>query len=109
MGPLSTVVYPDVLRIISATTFTGAYQPVGGPLAQSARIVKFQNNTTSTVVISWDGVNGHDFLPAGSFLLIDVSSNKENAISFEIQQGTQFYVLGTVGTGNFYISNYFGK
>lgn len=109
MSNLSTVIYPEPIREISATTFNGTFLPVGTPLVNPCRLIRFLNNTNVAVSISWDGINTHDFLPAGSFLLLDIASNKENAVSFDIQAGTQFYVAGLTGTGNFFISNYFGK
>lgn len=108
MSSQSSVIYPDILRTINAATFTGSYQPVGTALAQPARIVKFLNNTTVGVTVSWDGINAHEYLPSNSFVLLDVSTNKESTNQFEIEQGTQFYVLAASGTGSFYISNYFG-
>jgi hypothetical protein len=99
---------PDVLRSIDSATFTGSYQTVGGVLTHNARVVKFTNNSTSLVTISWDGSVDHDVLPAGSFLLIDVTTNRD-AVEDQclVGIGTQFYVKGSVGTGLFYISNYY--
>jgi hypothetical protein len=109
MTSLSTVIIPDVLRSINSTTFTGSYQAVGAALGFATRIVKFTNNSTVGVTISWDGINAHEFLPANSFLLLDVTTNHENALTFLIQKGTQFYVSASAGTGLFYISCYYGK
>lgn len=110
MSSLSTIIYPDVLRIISAAGFNGTFQAVGTPLTHATRVIKFQNYTNVPVAISWDGTTTHEFLPPNSFLLLDVSTNKENALTFGIAQNTQFYVLGTAaGTGDFYISSYYGK
>jgi hypothetical protein len=109
MSALSTVILPDVLRSINSATFTGAYLPIGTPLAFSVRIIKFTNLSTSTCTISWDGINPHEIIPSGGFVLLDVSSNRENAQFFEIQMGTQFYVSGAVGTGDVYISCYYGR
>lgn len=109
MGALSTVIVPDVLRSIEATTFTGNFLPIGTPLAYSMRIIKFQNFTNQTVFISWDGVNENDVLPPGAFTLLDISANKENAVYLEIEKGTQFYVQANAGTGFFYITCLYGK
>lgn len=110
MGALSTIILPDVLRSIDATTFNGALQPVGGPLTHSARIIRFLNDTNMGCFLSWDGTTICEYLPPGSFLLLDTAANKENSQVFDIQAGTQFYVNGmAAGTGNFYISNYYGK
>lgn len=108
MGALSTKILPDTLRSIDSATFTGSYQAVGTALTKPTRIVKFTNNSTVAVTISWDGTNDHEFLPAGSFLLIDVSSDKETSGIFEIGANTQFLVKGSAGTGSVYISTYYG-
>jgi hypothetical protein len=108
MSSQSSVIFPDVLRSINAATFTGSYQPVGAALEQPCRLIKFVNNTTVGVTISWDGINAHDYIPSNSFALYDVSTNRESTQQFEIEQGTQFYVLGSSGTGSLYITVFFG-
>ena len=99
--------YPDVLRSINSTTFTGSYQKVGTALAYPVRIVKFMNLSGVDVTVSWDGVNDHDVIAAGGFLLLDVSSNRETANQCTIAAGTQFYVKASASTGLFYISVYY--
>lgn len=109
MGALSTVILPDPIRTINSATFTGSYQTVGTPTTKTMRIVKFTNLSNVTVTLSWDGVNDHEILPANSFDLFDVAGNRESSDIFEVQIGTQFYAKGSAGTGNFYISCYYGK
>ncbi len=109
MGALSTVILPDILRSIDSATFTGTYQPVGTPLIYPTRLIRFLNTSNVGVTVSWDGINAADYLPANSFLLLDISTNHENSLVFEIQIGTQFYVMGSTGTGLFYISTYYGR
>jgi hypothetical protein len=108
MGALSTKVLPDTIRSIDSATFTGSYQAVGTKLTYPTRIIKFTNNSTVLATLSWDGTNDHEVLPAGSFVLLDVSSDKETAGIFEVGANTQFYVKGSAGTGLFYISTYYG-
>ena len=95
---------PDSLRSISSTTFTGAYQAVGAALSRPIRIVKFLNDSSVGVTLSWDGTNDHDYLPAGSFILYDLTSNETQFPGFFIPVGTQFYVKGAAGVRSFYIS-----
>lgn len=109
MPALSTVLLPDTLRSIDSATFTGNYLAVGTPLLQGARIVKFTNATSVAVTISWDGINDAEYMPSNSFTLLDVSANRENSQYIEIRTGTQFYAKGASGTGNFYISVYYGR
>lgn len=103
----SIKIFPETLRSIAASTFTGSYQVCGSVLAHPSRIVKFTNNTATTVTISWDGTNDHEILPTTSFVLLDVSTNREISDIFNIAAGVQFYVKGSVSTGTFYISSYY--
>lgn len=109
MPGLSTVLLPDTLRSIDSATFTGSYQAVGTALTKGARIIKFTNNSTVGVTLSWDGINDADYIPLNSFLLLDVSGARENSQFMEIQSGTQFFVKGSAGTGSVYISVYYGR
>lgn len=101
------IITPDTIRSIDSATFTGSYQTVGTTMAHPVRIIKFTNNSTVFATISWDGTHDHDVLPAGSFLLLDVTGNEQNTNGFFIPVGTQFYVKGAAGTGLFYISTYY--
>lgn len=109
MSFLSIRMFPEALRTFNSATFTGSYQAMGVPLANSIRLVKWTNTANVNVTISWDGVNDHEILPAGSFVLLDVSSNREVANQFEIQNGLQFYVKGSAGIGSVYMSAYYGS
>lgn len=95
----------ETLRSIDSATFTGSYQAVGTPLAHSASIVKMINNSDELVTISVDGINDVDVLPANSFWLYDITSNTpthgDDAIF--IQEGTQYLVKGSAGTGLVYL------
>lgn len=109
MGSLQQSLYPNPLRSIDSSTFTGSYQALGSTLPNASRIIKITNNSTVLITISWDGVNDHEILPPNSFLLLDVSSNKEVSSICEIPQGTQFLVKASAGTGLVYLSSYFAR
>lgn len=106
---LSTKLQPDVLRSIDSASFTGSFQAIGTALTNSTRIIKITNNSAVLVLISWDGVNANEVLPAGSFILIDVSSNKEMGNILEIPEGTQFFASGSASTGLVYLSSYYAR
>jgi len=108
MGSLSSRLYPEPLRSVAASTFSGAYVTLGTPFVHSIRIMKLTNNANVDVTVSWDGINDHEYLPAGSFLLLDVATNKEASVTFEIAQNTQLSVKGSAGTGSVYLSAYYG-
>jgi hypothetical protein len=100
------VMIPDTIRSIDSATFSGAYQAIGGPLTRPIRIFKFVNNSNALVTISWDGVNAHDILPAGSFFLYDITANHSNVEGTQgqyVRVGTQFYVKGAAGVGSVYL------
>lgn len=107
MAGLDIRLKPEALRSINTATFTGAYLPVGTPLANASRIVKFTNNSNRDITISWDGIVDVEFVPMGSFLLIDVASNRQFTAELCIPEGTQFYAKGSAGAGSLYISTYY--
>ena len=109
MAALDLRLYPETLRSIDSSTFTGSYQAVGTATTNQARLVRFLNASNVTVTISWDGTNDHEILPAGTFLLLDVSSNRGVAYPTVIQANTQFLAKGAAGAGKFYISVYFTR
>ena len=109
MPAFSTVLLADVLRGVSATLFDGTLQPVGPPLAFPARIVRFLNQTTVNVAISWDGINDADVLTAGDSFELKVGAGNCTSTTFDVAIGTQFYVSGDPGTGNFYVAVYYAK
>lgn len=99
-----TRIYPEVLRSIDSATFTGSFQALGGVLINPAVLVKIVNNSTVNVTVSWDGVNDHDFIPANSFALYDVSTNHGQYNLLSIRSGIQFYVKGSAGSESVYFT-----
>lgn len=104
MNPMNGIqALPDALRSIDSATFTGAYQAVGVPLTRRIRLVKFLNNSSVPVTVSWDGVTDHDYIPANSFALYDVTTNELFSQGWFVANKTQFYVKGAAGVRLFYI------
>lgn len=94
----------EVLRTIDSSTFTGAYQALGSPLANAASLIRMVNNSDVVVTISTDGVNDHDIAPAGSFWLYDIASDSPTmSDSVFAEKGRQYYVKGSAGTGSVYL------
>lgn len=108
-GPLSSRILPEVLRTVTGASLLVTYQPIGTPLLHPIRIAKFTNITTEVVFLSWDGINDNEILNIGESFTLQVSTNRESSLPFDIAQGTQFYVrAAAAGTGNLYISCYYG-
>lgn len=100
----------EALRSRDASTFTGSYQTLGVVMAHPIRIFKLANDTTVDVTVSYDGgTTDHEFLPAGTFVLIDASANRVWDCEFVLAQGVQVSVKGAVGTGSIYLSTYYAE
>jgi hypothetical protein len=94
----------EELRIAS---IAAAYGDLGPPMEHQIRIFKIVNDTTAGVTVSFnDGVTDHEYLPAGSFVLIDVTSNRVWDAKYVLAIGTQVQVKGS-GAGNVYMSTYY--
>lgn len=96
MGSNSIRLTPDTLRSDTGGAW-GTYQTLGIALTTAARLVKFTNNGTIDLFVSWDGSTDHEILPANSFLLLDIAANKQSTYSLYIRAGIQFYVKSVSG------------
>lgn len=90
------------LSSFSSASMSGTYQSLG-LLSNAASIVKVINDTTEAILISIDGINDHEYVPAGSFFLYDVSSDTPGSTAVFMPQGTKYFVKGTAGTGSVYL------
>lgn len=100
----------EALRSRAASTFSGSYQTLGAVMANPIRIFKITNNTNVDVTVSYDGGStDHEFLPTGSFLLIDVTSDRVADCEFVLAKGVQVSVKAATGTGSIYLSTYYAS
>ena len=83
------------------TAMTGANVLIG-TLTQNPVIIIFDNQSTSSVVISIDAVSWKTFT-AGEALVLDLRGNHGIASNFTFDVGTSFYGNGAA-TGSFSIS-----
>lgn len=64
------------------TLLNGTYQPLNGTgFSDDVKILKVYNGSNVGVDISFDGVNDHDFWPAGATLIIDFQTNHADRAS----------------------------
>lgn len=82
---------PDPIRELAFDDVTSSYVAVGSALDAPARIVRILSTLDQNVYISWDGSTDHQYLVAGSFILIDVTANKVRDDGLFIAQKLQFY------------------
>lgn len=65
------------------TTLTGSFQALNGAgFSDDIKIMKIFNGSGVGVDISYDGVNKHDFWPAGATLIIDLQTNHSDTSSY---------------------------
>lgn len=79
------------------------YAALGTALTDNARIIKFTNTTNAEVYISFDGVNDHIRLAAGSFDLYDLTTNKVRDDGYFLANRTTIFqrrVAGAPTSGN---------
>lgn len=103
--------YPKVLRVDAIRTLGfaaigAAYVAVGTALAQPCRVFCLTNMSDQDVYFSIDGVTNQFIVPANSFKLIDLCSNKVRDDGFFLSEGTVFYVrrvAAALTLGNVYI------
>lgn len=88
------------------TAMTGANTLIG-TLVESPVIIIFDNQSTSTVVLSINAVSWKTF-PAGEALVLDMRANHGIAANFTFQKGDQFFGNGTA-TGSFSIAYVYAK
>lgn len=95
-------VYWEPLRTKASSAVSGTYSTIGTPLVYPAFILKIYNGSTEDVIVSVDGTTDMDVVPTSSSVIykIDNESGLES-----ISMGTQFYLKGTTGTGNIYITS----
>lgn len=98
----------DTERTVSAP-FSGTFQTLGSPLTHNPVIIIFDNQSSVAVALSVDGVNTWKTFTSGEAMLLDMRSNRGSAPTYTIDKGTQFFALGSAGTGLFSIAILYAK
>lgn len=107
MADLDITFNVETIRREASASISATYATLGTPLANAARCLIFANNTSQLVTLSFDGVNDHLDFAAGAYLVLDIAALKELTGSCWERAGTQFWVKGTAGTGNFCLTSFF--
>jgi hypothetical protein len=103
-------VYAIPALSVDSATFAGAFVPLTAitGLPQACFLLKIVNNSTVGVVVSYDRLTNHDFVPAGQSLIVNAQTNGQpNSITSQFAAGFTVYVLGAAGTGLVYLAGYF--
>lgn len=67
--------YPEPLRSIAAGLIDNTYRTIGSPFQHPIYWMHLVNDTDSALTFSWDGIDDHVYLPAGGFLVMDITTN----------------------------------
>lgn len=97
----------DTLRSAGFAAIGAAYAAVGTAFTRRIRLIKIANGTNAGVLISTDGVNDHDFVPANGFVLYDLTANKVRDDGAFLRQGITIFAMQAVGapsSGTLYVT-----
>ena len=111
MSNRSILMKAEPLRSIAFGAVGGAYAAVGTPFAFPSHIIHIQNTMDQGILVSYDGVTDNEFVAAGGYILLDISSNKTRSEGFFFPVNMTVYVkeAGAGPTiGNVYVSTYYG-
>jgi hypothetical protein len=111
MSQNSQIVSYDPLRSLAFGSISGTYAKVGGALLNPVRIICLTNTTDGDATVSIDGTNAVLVVPAGSFKLFDLCTNRLRVSQYwVVPAGTQFFVASSasLSKGAFYIECLWG-
>lgn len=98
----------DVLRTIAFGDISGNYAAVGSGFSFPARIIKITNTTDANLLVSFNGIDDHDIIPAGMTEIIDYGTNRSaSGTTAEQPVGTIVYVKeesASVSEGAVYVT-----
>ncbi len=108
---LAIRLYPEPLRSLAFGSIGGAYMGIGTSLSNPTRIFYLVNQTNALLLFSFDGVTDHLALPAGGFILLDVTANKALGGGCYIAQGVRIYVKqsGVPTSGSVYLTAFYAQ
>lgn len=99
--------------IFNTASLTADYQALNSTgFANDIKILKIYNSGTTGIDISYDGINDHDYFPAGTTQILDLQTNHSCQSAYasgeKIGQKNQIiYGKGIAGSGNLYIIGYY--
>ncbi len=99
MAVAKELVY-QTIRTVAFGGITGVFADLGASFSAPARLFKIVNSTNQTAEITTDATNVQDTLPANSFALYDLTTNRVNDEGAFMRTGTQFQVRRPAAEAN---------
>jgi hypothetical protein len=83
----------ELLRSLGFAGIGANYVGVGTPFLNPVRILKVTNTTDVNILVSINGIDDRDILPASFYYLYDVGINKADCVGLlELSAGDRIYV-----------------
>jgi hypothetical protein len=80
------------LASVAAASVGATYGVIGSPTGNPIRLFKFTNLTDADIIATYNPTMDQLIIPAGSFTLYDISTNRGHNTELRIAQNTQWYV-----------------
>jgi len=104
-------IIPLVISIVDVTEITAAtwtaFDTDG--LEGACFFLRITNDSDTDVIISYDGITGHEYVPKGKTIEVNFQTNSSpgNYVA-KVKKGTVLYAQGTAGqSGYIYLAGYF--
>lgn len=98
--------HSEPIRSVAFGGISGVYARIGTPFQHPIRLIKVDNLTDQTLLISDNGIDDKFILAPNGFFLFDITTNAAQAQGWFIPEGTQFYVKDNglaPSTGSVYV------
>lgn len=82
----------DAIRSVAFGSIGAAYTAVGDIVDEPTRMIYVYNGTDKSVLISDDGSSDKFIVPAGGFILLDLTTNKVRDDGFFLAENRYWYV-----------------
>lgn len=101
----------EPLRVLPFGSISGSLTAIGIPLQNPNRVLKIVNTCNTNMLISYDGVDDNDIIPAGGFTLYDLAANRLTDPEFLLETGTQIWVRqeSAPSSGNIYVVSIYNR
>ena len=95
------------IALKDSATLTGGYDTYT-ILMQPCFMLRFINNSNTTVEVSYDGIHTHEIVRANSDVDLPGQVNSQPNNQFALfRRGMQIWLLGAAGIGNIYMAGYY--
>ena len=109
---VSNFIIPMEMQSLDTSTIgAAAYYPFNTAGIEGAlSFIRITNDSDTDVIISYDGVNPHEYLESGKSLVNYFQANNRptNYVS-KLKKNTIVYAQGIAGTGYLFVSGYYSE